>query len=299
MSSGSDKVIGVIGIGKLGTAIIERLLDLNARVAIYGRDKTKLKYFEQRGAKTFNDARSLADQSNFIILCVTNFESLKEVLFSKNGIINCSNNELIIADCTTVKSDQSLYCSKLLNEHKGFTFLSTPVMGGPNDARKGDLISIVSGNEDSFKNIRYILENISKHVFYVGETNGVSNSIKLALNLNIAIITLALSEGIILAKRCGIDPTLYLQILNLTKLKTGISEGKGQMILKNDYSPSFFLKNMLKDLDLIMETSQKLQLFLPMTSMSQQLFRAASNNGQRKNKDYSAIYQFLENLNHL
>jgi len=216
--------IGVIGVGMLGTGIIERLIGLGTRVSVYGRNKVKLAYFQAKGAQTFNDAQTLAEKSDLIITCVTNFESLKEILFQDNGVMNCSNKKLIIADCTTVNSDQSLYCSNLVGERSGFTFLSTPVMGGPNDAKKGELISLVSGNETSFNGIRHVLEKISKHVFYVGQINGVSNSIKLALNLNIAIITLSLSEGLILAKHSGIDPNLYLQILNLTKLKTGISE---------------------------------------------------------------------------
>jgi 3-hydroxyisobutyrate dehydrogenase-like beta-hydroxyacid dehydrogenase len=289
--------IGVIGVGMLGTGIIERLIGLGTRVSVYGRNKVKLAYFQAKGAQTFNDAQTLAEKSDLIITCVTNFESLKEILFQDNGVMKCSNKKLIIADCTTVNSDQSLYCSNLIGERNGFAFLSSPVMGGPNDARKGELISLVSGNENSFKEIRHVLEKISKHVFYVGPVNGVSNSIKLALNLNIAIITLSLSEGLILAKHSGIDLNLYLQILNLTKLKTGISERKGQMMLNNDYSPSFFLKNMLKDIDLMMDASQDLRLFLPMTSLSQQLFRAANNSNDRKNKDYSVIYQFLEELN--
>ena len=297
MSLKSDMAIGVIGVGMLGTGIIERLIGLGTRVSVYGRNKVKLAYFQAKGAQTFNDAQTLAEKSDLIITCVTNFESLKEILFQDNGVMNCSNKKLIIADCTTVNSDQSLYCSNLIGERNGFAFLSTPVMGGPNDARKGELISLVSGNENSFKEIRHVLEKISKHVFYVGPVNGVSNSIKLALNLNIAIITLSLSEGLILAKHSGIDLNLYLQILNLTKLKTGISERKGQMMLNNDYSPSFFLKNMLKDIDLMMDASQDLRLFLPMTSLSQQLFRAANNSNDRKNKDYSVIYQFLEELN--
>ena len=297
MSLKSDMAIGVIGVGMLGTGIIERLIGLGTRVSVYGRNKVKLAYFQAKGAQTFNDAQTLAEKSDLIITCVTNFESLKEILFQDNGVMKCSNKKLIIADCTTVNSDQSLYCSNLIGERNGFAFLSTPVMGGPNDARKGELISLVSGNENSFKEIRHVLEKISKHVFYVGPVNGVSNSIKLALNLNIAIITLSLSEGLILAKHSGIDLNLYLQILNLTKLKTGISERKGQMMLNNDYSPSFFLKNMLKDIDLMMDASQDLRLFLPMTSLSQQLFRAANNSNDRKNKDYSVIYQFLEELN--
>ncbi|HKU84429.1 MAG TPA: NAD(P)-dependent oxidoreductase [Candidatus Nitrosocosmicus sp.] len=297
MSLKSDMAIGVIGVGMLGTGIIERLIGLGTTVSVYGRNKVKLAYFQAKGAQTFNDAQTLAEKSDIIITCVTNFESLKEILFQDNGVMKCSNKKLIIADCTTVNSNQSLYCSNLVGERDGFAFLSTPVMGGPNDAKKGELISLVSGNENSFKEIRHVLEKISKHVFYVGPVNGVSNSIKLALNLNIAIITLSLSEGLILAKHSGIDLNLYLQILNLTKLKTGISERKGQMMLNNDYSPSFFLKNMLKDIDLMMDASQDLRLFLPMTSLSQQLFRAANNSNDRKNKDYSVIYQFLEELN--
>ena len=297
MSLKSDMAIGVIGVGMLGTGIIERLIGLGTRVSVYGRNKVKLAYFQAKGAQTFNDAQTLAEKSDLLITCVTNFESLKEILFQDNGVMKCSNKKLIIADCTTVNSNQSLYCSNLIGERNGFAFLSTPVMGGPNDARKGELISLVSGNENSFKEICHVLEKISKHVFYVGPVNGVSNSIKLALNLNIAIITLSLSEGLILAKHSGIDLNLYLQILNLTKLKTGISERKGQMMLNNDYSPSFFLKNMLKDIDLMMDASQDLRLFLPMTSLSQQLFRAANNSNDRKNKDYSVIYQFLEELN--
>ena len=298
MSLKSDIAIGVIGVGMLGAGIIERLMELGTKVNVFGRNKTKLTYFQDKGAKIFSDARTLAEQSDLIITCVTNFESLKEILFQNNGVMKCSNKKLIIADlATTVNSDQSLDRSNLVRERNGFAFLSNPVMGGPNDAKKGELISLVSGNETSFKEIRHVLEKISKHIFYVGQINGVSNSIKLALNLNIAIITLSLSEGLILAKHSGIDPNLYLQILNLTKLKTGISERKGQMMINNDYSPSFFLKNMLKDIDLMMDASQDLRLFLPMTSLSQQLFRAANNSEDRKNKDYSVIYQFLEELN--
>ena len=155
----------------------------------------------------------------------------------------------------------------------------------------------MSGNKESYDSAFPILEYFSRHIFYLGKINGLSNSVKLALNLNIAIITLALSEGLVLANHSGIDPNLYLKILNLTKLKTGISERKGQMMINHDYPPSFFLKNMLKDIDLVMEMSHNLGLVLPMTSMSQQLFRAASKQEDRRELDYSVIYDFLEELN--
>ena len=223
----------------LGSSIIERLLDNHVKVNIYGRNKIKLKSLEKRGAKIFDNPSSLTDHTEFIIICVTNYDALRDILF-----VNSSNKQVIILDCTTVTPKQSANCSDLINKRDGITFLSVPVMGGPTDARNGELISLVSGNKDSYDKAYPVLAYFSKHIFYLGKINGLSNSIKLALNLNIAIITLALSEGLLLANHSGIDPNLYLKILNLTKLKTGISERKGQMMINNDYPPSFFLKNM-------------------------------------------------------
>ncbi len=297
MTPGYNKIVGVVGLGMLGASITERLLNQGIKINIYNRDKTKLKIFEDLGAKSFDNVCSLANESDFIITCVTDFESLRDVYFNKQGIIESNNSQLIIADCTTIRPDQSLYCSKLLKEKKGIILLSVPVMGGPAYAKNGELIAIISGNKKAFEKMHDIFDKISRHIFYLGEENGISNSVKLALNLNIAIISLALSEGIILAMHSGIDPEIYLKIFNLTKLKTGISENKGQKLLKNEFSPSFSLKNMLKDLDLVMETSQSLQLSLPVTNLSQQLFRAANNCIDLKNKDYSAIFQFLTELN--
>ena len=297
MASDYNETVGIIGIGMLGAGITQRLIDQGTKINIYNRDKTKLRYFEKMGAKSFDNPCSLANESDYIVTCVTNFKSLNDVLFNKQGIAESNNSELIIADCTTIRPDQSTYCSKLLKEKKGMSFLSAPVMGGPSDAKNGELISMVCGDKKSFEKMHSIFNKVSKHIFYFGEDNGVSNSIKLALNLNIAIISLAFSEGIIFAKHSGIDPETYLRIFNLTKLKTGISESKGPKILKNDFSPSFFLKHMLKDLDLVMETAQSLQISLPITSLSQQLFRAANNCNDLGEKDYSAVFQFLGKLN--
>lgn len=297
MSADEANSIGVVGIGMLGSAIIERFLNSGLSVNVFGRNKRKLAFLNENGATIFDSPLTLAEQSDLIFTCVTNYESLKEVLFGANGISKCSNKKVVIIDCTTITAKQSLWCADKMNEHQGFRFMSVPVMGGPTDARNGELISLVSGNEETYRKIHPVLKRFSKKIFYLGNDNGISNTVKLALNLNIALITLALSEGLILANRSGIDPNLYLEILNLTKLKTGISERKGSMMVKNDYAPSFFLKNMLKDIDLVMETSNSLELILPMTSMSQQLFRAANKREDRRELDYSVIHTFLQELN--
>ncbi len=292
------KMVGVIGLGMLGRAIVERLLDCRTNISVYSRNPSKAEELKMRGIRSFESPRRLADECDFVITCVTNYQSLKQVFLQQNdGLAFSDNNGLIVSDFTTVKSNQSLQCSKLLRK-KGIILLSSPVMGGPKDARNGELVTMISGDKKSFEKFHDIYNNISKKVFYLGKQNGISNSVKLALNLNIAIITLALCEGMILSKHMGINSKTYLEIFNHTKFKTGISESKGYKILNGDYSPSFHLKNMLKDLNLIVDTGRSLNAFLPMTYLSQQLFQAADNYDENLNeKDYSSVYQFLDSLN--
>ena len=297
MTISHNKIVGVIGLGMLGASIVERLLSKDTKIKVYNRSPSKVKSFENKGVESFESPCSLANECDFIITCVTNFESLKEIFFNKQGIVDSNNSQLIIADCTTIRPDQSLICYELLKEKKGMTLLSTPVMGGPIDAKNGELLLMVSGDKKAYENIYDILFKISKNIFYLGEKNGISNSVKLALNLNIAAIYLALSEGIIFSMHSGIDPSVYLEIFNLSKLRTSISENKGIKILKKDFSPSFYLKHMLKDLNLVIETAKSLQLSLPVTEISQKLFDKASIQGNLKDKDYLAIFQFLDELN--
>jgi 3-hydroxyisobutyrate dehydrogenase len=133
-------------------------------------------------------------------------------------------------------------------------------------------------------------------VFYVGKTDGLANYIKLALNLNIAMIGIALSESIIYIRKAGLDPNIFVEILNSTYFKTSLSEKKGPKMVKNNFEPRFHLRNMLKDLRLLTDSISALGISLPFSNLSEQLFLAANNSGYSE-LDYTAILAFLQDLN--
>ena len=164
-------------------------------------------------------------------------------------------------------------------------------------AEAGDLVPIVAGSRQAFEKVRQVIEKLGR-TFYVGERDGSANAIKLALNLNIALVASAVSEGITLVRRAGIDPSIFIEILNSTYFKTGLSEKKGPKMVKNDFSPSFHLKNMLKDLELATNTAQGTGITLPQTALAQQIFRAANNMGF-SDQDYTSICAFLAKINGL
>ena len=286
--------IGIIGLGLMGRNLSLRLIRKGFQVNVNNRNISKALAMGKKGAKVFNTPKEVADFSDFIITCVTNFEAVNRIFFSKNGVIETGNKNVIVSDFSTISPKESDYCYQEFKK-KNISMMSIPVMGGPNAALSGTLIPIVAGEKSAFKKIKYILEEIGNPVFYIGNNAGSSTALKLALNLNIAIIAMALSEGLLLSERYDIDSNLYLKILNTTNIKTAMSENKGPKMVKDDYNPSFYLKNMNKDLSLIMEAAKERELSLPITSLVFQLYNYAVKSTYA-DLDYTVIYKFLRKL---
>ena len=285
--------IGVAGLGLMGSGIAKRLINNGHKVSVYNRTRSKSHHFSDE-ATIASSPKELGQACDLVITIVTNFDAVKTVLFGREGVVESENNNLIVADVSTISPAQSEHCAQRLRS-SGIEMLGVPVMGGPAAAETGNLVPIVSGSKQAFEKVRQVIEELGT-TFYVGEADGSANNIKLALNLNIALIASALSEGMTLVKRAGIDPSIFIKILNSTYFKTGLSEIKAPKMIKKEFSPSFHLKNMLKDLELATATAQLNGLTLPQTALAEQMFRAANNMGF-SDQDYTAIYAFLAKIN--
>ncbi len=288
--------IGVAGLGLMGSGIAKRLVSTGHAIHVYNRDKTKADIFS-KSTTVAKSPSELASNCDLVISVVTNFDAVKEIFFGHAGIVESKKRPIVVADVSTISPEQSVYCAHELRKH-GIEMLGMPVMGGPAAAEAGELVPMIAGNRQAFEKAKPIIEKIGKEFFYISENDGAANVIKLALNLNIALIAMALSEGITLVKGSGIDPSLFVKVLNSTYFRTGLSEKKGPLIVMNDYTPSFHLKNMLKDLDLASITAQTRGIALPTTAIVQQMFRTANNSGYSE-MDYTAICAFLAQINGL
>jgi 3-hydroxyisobutyrate dehydrogenase len=294
--------VGVAGLGLMGSGIAKRLINCGYAVSLYNRTASKAQDFSNK-ATVASSPKELAEVCDLVITVVTDFDAVKKILFGKNGVIESgknhnhhNNNNLVVADVSTISPSQSEHCAQRLRNN-GIEMLGVPVMGGPAAAETGDLVPMVAGSKPAFEKVRQVIAKMGR-TFYVGERDGSANAIKLALNLNIALVASAVSEGITLVRRAGIDPSIFIEILNSTYFKTGLSEKKGPKMLKNDFSPTFHLKNMLKDLELVTTTAQEIGITLPQTALAQQIFRAANNMGF-SDKDYTSICAFLAKINGL
>jgi 3-hydroxyisobutyrate dehydrogenase len=289
--------IGIIGTGLMGSAIAHRLIERGFKVFLYNRTKGKSDALVKKGAIRMGYPSDLGRKCNFVIISVTDGQVVKEMLFGDNGLVNSNNKRLIVVDTSTILPDDSIYCANLMKK-KGYAILQAPIMGGPDATMKGDVITIVSGNKKIIEKSRRILSSYSKKLFNLGNKDGAANFIKLGLNLNIALIAISLAESIVFVKKSKIDPAKFLEILNSTYFKTGLSEIKGPKMIKNNFEPKFFLKNMLKDVQLLNESAKHNGTSLSFASLAEQYFYIASNRGYSE-LDYTAILKLFGEFNNL
>ncbi len=285
-----DKV-GLVGTGMLGNAVGLHLLKTGYGLTAYNRTREKTLGLEKNGASIVDSPMDVAKSSDLVITCVKDANAVKSVSFEKNGIVEGRHENLVVADMSTVNPIESRKIANKLNDFD-IVMLDIPVMGGPNVAIKGELVLMVSGDENAFNRHKKIFETIARQVFFLGK-NGVAHSVKLALNLQIVMLALAISEGITLARASSVDPEVFLKILNSTYFKTGMSENKAYKMIKDKFEPTFTLKNMRKDLGTINETAKSFGLNLPMSFKAEELYRNAIEDGFG-DLDYTGILAYLK-----
>ena len=288
--------VGIIGLGMLGNAVALHLLDSGIDVTVYNRTESKIKKIADKGGKVATSPRDISEKSDLLITIVKDAKAVNEISFGKEGIVNGNNKNLIVADMSTISPADSKNIAEKFAEHE-IQKLDIPVMGGPNVAITGELVMMVSGQERVFERCKNIFDIIANKVFFLGE-NGIANIVKLSMNLQITMLALSLSEGITLMKKSDVDPKIFLNILNSTYFKTGMSEKKAFKMIEGNYEPTFTLSNLKKDISIMVETTKELGIRLPMLEKAEELYKEAINGGDG-NLDYTGIINYIKKINKL
>ncbi|MCH7756976.1 MAG: NAD(P)-dependent oxidoreductase [Thaumarchaeota archaeon] len=286
--------IGLVGTGILGNAVGLHLLESGYQLTAYNRTTEKTNELKKKGAQIVRTPKEVAQNSEVVITVVKDASAVKQVSFEKDGIIHGRHKDLVVCDMSTINPLESKNISEKFFEND-IVMLDTPVMGGPNVAITGDLVMMAAGNKNTFNKCKGVFDTIANKVFFLGE-NGTAHGVKLAMNLQITMLALALSEGITLSRAVNVDPKIFLEILNSTYFKTGMSENKGYKMIQDKFDATFTLENLEKDINTILDTSKSLELELPMTKKAKEVYGNAVKDGFG-NLDYTGILAYLKKLN--
>ena len=285
--------VGIIGTGMLGEAVGLHLLESGYMVSVFNRTKSKTEKLAKKGAIVVNTPKDVAINSDLVITVVKDTDSVKQVSFENDGILDGNHNGLVVADMSTINPSSAKEISRKFQENR-IDFVEIPVMGGPNVAIDGKLVLMASGNKTAYEKHKKVFETIAHKNFFLGDS-GAAHSIKLAMNLQISMLALSLSEGITLTRKAGFEPEKFLEILNSTYFKTGMSENKAHNMIKDSFEPTFMLKNMTKDLGIINQAAKSFNVNLPMANLASEVYQNAVEAGFG-DIDYTGILAYLKKI---
>ena len=285
--------IGLVGTGMLGEAVGLHLMKSGHSLVAYNRTKSKTSNLEKNGAIISDTPKHVAESSELVITCVKDADAVDDVLFAQDGIVAGNHDGLVVAEMSTINPSNAMQNSKRLGE-EGINSLEIPVMGGPNVAIDGKLVLMASGDKNIFDKYKQVFDTIANKTFFLGKS-GSAHTIKIAMNLQISLLALALSEGITLTKKAGFDPEKFLEILNSTYFKTGMSENKAQKMIRDEFEPTFTLKNLKKDLGIITDTAKDFGAILPMAERANKIYADAVEAGFGE-IDYTGILAYIKKL---
>ena len=237
--------------------------------------------------------KEVAENADVIFLCVGDTAMSREAILGKDGIVEGARRGSVVADASTIAPSASRQIGQALAA-KGIDYLDAPCTGSTPGAEGGTLTFMIGGDRAVFERIRPYLEIMGKRFYYCGGP-GLGLHAKLSQNLILSNLLQGFNEGMVLAAKAGVDPTLMLDILDNSAAKSGLVSAKAPMVLRRAFAPAFSVKWMHKDIGLILDSATELGVPVPLTAITRQMFQAAISKGHGE-EDMCATIKVLEDL---
>lgn len=282
--------LGWIGLGRMGSAMAERLAAAKADVRGYNRTRAKAEPLIEAGVRLVGHPAELAD-CDIVFTMVSTADDLKSVTFGKDGLFSSpGRSPKVLVELSTISVEASAEI-RALARARGTEVLVVPVSGNDVVARAGKLSVMASGPRMAFDLVAPYLSCFGTSVTYIGEGD-VARVVKICHNLYLGIMFEGLAEVTLLAEKHGVPRHVFLNVINNSVLGSTFSRYKTPVIANLDYTVTFTNTLMRKDLDLGLKTAEECGVALPATRVVRDIVQACIDDGHAE-ADYTRILDKL------
>ena len=285
--------LGFVGLGVMGSEMVNRLLSKGHSVIGYNRTRAKAEWLIKKGMKWADSPKAVAASVEVIFSMVTNSIALQAIVEGPDGILAGLTSGKIYVDISTVSPEYSRSVAEKVRA-KGADMVDAPVSGSVITLQEGKLSVMVGGRKSTFDKIKPLLEDIGPKVTYVGD-NGLALVLKIACNLSLAVQMLAFSEGVLLAEKSGIPRGIAVDVLANSAIASPMIKYRGPFVLNLPDEAWFNVNMMQKDMLLALELGQKLDVPMPSTAVTNEFLTAARGMGLAE-KDFAVVFDVLAHM---
>ncbi|MEQ9411498.1 MAG: NAD(P)-dependent oxidoreductase [Fuerstiella sp.] len=281
MSAEKDSgTVGLIGIGLLGTALAERLMEAGFSVWGYDRAAAAMHRFSEIGGQPVLRIRDVAIAASRIVLCLPDSDCVEEVVVR---IIPALKAGTVLIDTTTGEPGRTRTLADRLAT-ADIALLDASVLGSSEVTRSGDATLLVGGTPQDLNRSRPVLEAVSSKIHHVGPV-GSGQEMKLVANLVLGLNRAALAEGLHFAKTLELNLNVVLEVLQSGAAWSRVMDVKGRKMIDEDFAPQARLSQHLKDVRLILQQAATAETSLPLSEVHRRLLEqvAAAGDGDLDN----------------
>ncbi|HJY86395.1 MAG TPA: NAD(P)-dependent oxidoreductase [Candidatus Acidoferrales bacterium] len=282
--------IGFIGLGLMGKPMVANLLKAGFPVTVWNRTRARTQDLARQGAEVAATPREAAAAADVLITIVSDPPALEEVLWAGGALEGLRRGSTYIDSSTvapTLARRIAVACSD-----RGVEFLDAPVTGGTWGAEKGELVFMVGGNAETLKRMEPVLSAMGKRWFHLG-SHGAGQTVKLAMNMILALEVDALAEALALVTGAGLPGERLIEVLQSSMARATVLDVKAPMMLEGNYAPSFPLRLMHKDLGLALDLANQLGVPLPATAAAREIYNGVRG-AAKEDLDYAAVARFWQ-----
>lgn len=267
--------IGFIGLGNMGAPMVRRLMDAGHRLVVHDVNEEARETFVKLGARAVASPKDVADSVETVFASLPTPPIVEAIATGPGGVIEGAKVRRFV-DLSTTGATTSMRIAAKLAE-KQIAHLDSPVSGGKSGAERGTLAVMVSGPRHHYDEIEPLLANIGK-LFFIGETPGVGQTMKLVNNLLSATAMAATSEAVVMAVKAGIDPSIAIDVINVGSGRNSASQDKfPKSIIPRKFDYGFATGLMYKDLRLCMDEAEALGVQMWVGNAVKQLWQLANS----------------------
>jgi 3-hydroxyisobutyrate dehydrogenase-like beta-hydroxyacid dehydrogenase len=280
-------VVGLIGLGNMGTAFAERLLDGGFDLVVSNRTPGRSDALEARGARVAATPEELAAQVDVVLTSLADDDAFEAVA---TRVVEAARPGTVLVDSSTVSPDASARVAALADE-ASVAYLRAPVSGNPSVVRAGNLSFVVSGAPETLEEIEPVLLAIGPTIHHVG-TGEQARIVKLALNLMVAVLAQSMSEALVLGEAGGVSRAALLEVMGSSAVGAPFVKYKTEPVLRDDFSATFTTGLMEKDIDLVLAAAEESGVELPLAREMKDHLHAAVEAGFADD-DFIALFLHL------
>ncbi len=276
------------GIGKMGLPMAGHLAAAGHVLTVSDPCAERCELAQEQGLAVVSDAAAAMAAADAIFSSLPHDAALRTVAAR---VAAAARPGTVYVDTSTVSLQASADAAQAL-EGKGLAYLRTAVSGNNKMAEAAQLTVLASGPRAAYDRVLPLLKTLGPHHFYLGEAEQ-ARLMKLVVNLMIAQTSAMLAEALTLGRKGGLDWQAMWEVLTTSAVASPIVKAKSAQLSQRDFTPTFTVEQMIKDLDLILGAGAASNVPLMQTAMTQKLMHAAVVQGNGLD-DYAAIIKVLE-----